>query len=79
MDKTIRNLDERAYRELRARAVTQGRTVGDLLNDAMRSYLSQVSPSQRNSTLRALVPESFPEGNEHLSEEIDEIVYGGHR
>ena len=78
MDTTIRNLDEPTYRALRARAVIQGRTVGDLLNEAMRAYLARIAISQRQSrsTLRDLEPESFPVGNERLSQEIDLIVYG---
>jgi plasmid stability protein len=78
MDTTIRNLDEQTYRALRARAVLQGRSVGDLLNEAMRVYLARIAMGQNRpgSTLRALEPESFPEGNEHLSQEIDGIVYG---
>ena len=79
MDATIRNLDEHAYRELRACAVMQGRNVGDLLSEAMRAYLSRVSVSRGRSTLRALQPEPFPEGNERLSREIDVIVYGDRR
>ena len=76
MDTTIRNLDERAYRALRASAVMQGRTVGDLLSEVMLAYLARVSVSRGRSTLRALQPEPFPEGNERLSREIDAIVYG---
>jgi hypothetical protein len=57
----------------------QGRNVGDLLNDAMRAYLSRISVSRGRSTLRALQPEPFPEGNERLSQEIDMIVYGDRR
>jgi plasmid stability protein len=78
MDTTIRNLDEQVYRALRARAVIQGRNVGDLLNEAMRAYLAR-SAGQGRSTLRALRPEPFPEGNERLSQEIDAIVYGDRR
>lgn len=76
MDTTIRNLDEHLYRALRARAIMQGRNMGDLLNDAMRAYLARVAVSARRSTLRALEPEPFPEGSERLSHEIDTIVYG---
>ena len=39
MDTTIRNLDGQAYKELRARAVLEGRTVGEVLNEAIRGYL----------------------------------------
>jgi len=76
MDTTIRNLDENTYRALRARAVLQGRNVGELLNEAMRAYLARIPRNGGRSTLRALKPEPFPEGNERLSHEIDVIVYG---
>jgi plasmid stability protein len=79
MDTTVRNLDEQAYRALRARAVLDGRTVGDLINEAIRGYLARFPVRQRTSTLRALQPEAFPEGNERLSTEIDAIVYGVRR
>jgi hypothetical protein len=76
MDTTIRNLDEHVYREFRARAVLQGRNVGELLNEAMQAYLVRVAVTQGRSTLRALKPEPFPDGNELLSQEIDSIIYG---
>ncbi len=76
MDTTIRNLDEQVYREFQARAIQQGRNVGELLNEAMRTYLARTTLDPRRSTLRALEPEPFPEGNEMLSQEVDVIVYG---
>jgi hypothetical protein len=76
MDTTIRNLDDQAYRALRARAVLERRTVGDLMNEAIRGYLARVPARQRKSTLRTLRPERYPEGNERLSTEIDMLVYG---
>jgi plasmid stability protein len=79
MDTTIRNLDEQAYRAFRARAVMWGRNVGDLMTEAMRAYLARTPVAQPASSLRALEPEAFPEGNEHLSQEIDAIVYGDRR
>jgi plasmid stability protein len=75
MDTTIRNLDEDAYRAVRARAVLQGRTVGDVINEALRLYLKRVSPGSKRS-LAELRPEPFPEGNENLSQDIDAILYG---
>jgi plasmid stability protein len=68
MDTTIRNLDEQGYRAIQARAVMQGRNVGDLLNEAMHGYLARLPLAQPTSSLRALEPEAFPEGNEHLSQ-----------
>jgi plasmid stability protein len=76
MDTTIRNLDEEAYRALLARAVMQGRNVGDLFNEAIRAYLARTPLTKGHSSLRDLKPEAYPEGNERLSEEIDAIVYG---
>jgi plasmid stability protein len=76
MDTTVRNLDERAYRALRARAALEGRTVGDLISEAIREYLTRAKNTEKRGSLRALKPEPFPEGNERLSSEIDSIVYG---
>ena len=74
MDTTIRNLDEQAYKELRARAVLEGRTVGEVINEAIRGYLARPTPGKRS--LRDLNPIPFPPGNENLSSEIDAILYG---
>lgn len=76
MDTTIRNLDDQAYRALRARAILERRTVGDLINEAIRGYLARVPMRQRTSTLRVLKPERYPQGNERLSLKIDTVVYG---
>jgi plasmid stability protein len=75
MDMTVRNLDEHAYRALRARAVLEGRTVGELISEAFRGYLIRASNLQKRGSLRALKPEPCPEGSEHLSSEVDSIVY----
>jgi plasmid stability protein len=77
MDTTVRNLDEEAYRALRARAVLEGRTVGELISEAIRQYLQRGPAKRGRRSLRELRPEPYPEGNERLSLEIDAIVYGG--
>lgn len=79
MDTTVRNLDEQAYRALRARAVLEGRTVGELMSEAMRGYLARTPVKRRGVSLRALRPDRYPEGNERLSGEVDAIVYGPSR
>ncbi len=73
MDTTIRNLDEQVYRAMRSRAVLEGRTVGDLLNEMMRVYLVRVPVQRGMGSIRELQPEPFPEGNEQLSQEIDSV------
>ena len=79
MDATVRNLDEDAYRALRARAAKEGRTVGDLFNEAIRGYLARAAIERGTLSLRALRPEPYPDGNERLSLEIDAVVYGSTR
>ena len=76
MDTTIRNLDKKAYRALKARAALSGKTMGDMINEAIRAYLRRPAPSMKRGSLRNLKPVSYPEGNERLSAEIDQIVYG---
>ncbi|MFO7769684.1 MAG: ribbon-helix-helix protein, CopG family [bacterium] len=76
MDTTIRNLDDDAYRELKARAAREGRTMGQMVNEAIRAYLGRPETSGEEGSLLDLIPEEWPEGNEHVSEEIDGIVYG---
>ncbi|TVR55913.1 MAG: plasmid stabilization protein [Gemmatimonadales bacterium] len=76
MDTTIRNLDERTYRAMKARAALAGRTIGETVNEAMEVYLARPGAHLRTGTLADLRPRSFPEGNERLSEEVDQVVYG---
>lgn len=76
MDTTIRNLDERAYRRLKARAALEGKTIGELVNEAIRAFLARPEPPRRPRSLREFAPEPYPEGNERLSEEIDAVLYG---
>lgn len=76
MDTTIRNLDETTYRELKARAALTGRTIGEVLNEAIRSYLSRPELLSKRGSIADLIPENYAPGNERLSEEVDNIVYG---
>jgi hypothetical protein len=76
MDTTIRNIDAAAYRALKAHAALTGRTLGDVLSEAIRAYLSTAQSLRKHGSLRDLVPETYPAGTERLSSEIDEIVYG---
>lgn len=75
MDKTIRNLDARAYRALKARAAAEGRTVGAVVSEAIAAYLARPVASGTGS-LADLVPEDLGPGTETLSEDVDAIVYG---
>jgi plasmid stability protein len=77
MNATIRNVDERLYRALKARAASEHRTIGDVLNDAIRSYLG-ARPRGRAS-LFDLRPLDFGPGSERTSETIDESIHGARR
>jgi len=79
VDTTIRNLDENAYRELKARAALTGRTIGELVNEAIRAYLARPGAVPGRRSLRDLTPEPYPDGMERLSEEIDAVVYAPER
>ncbi len=76
MDTTIQNLDDDAYRELKARAAREGRTMGQMVNEAIRSYLARPESAGEEGSLLDITPEQWPVGNERVSEEIDAIVYG---
>lgn len=76
MDTTIRNLDETAYRALKARAALAGKTIGQVVNEAIRLYLARPDSLPKRGSLDDLRPEVYPDGNERLSEEVDAIVYG---
>jgi hypothetical protein len=75
MDTTIRNLDEAAYRELKARAAVEGKTIGQAVNAAIRDYLATPDPRRKRRSLRDWTPESYPPGNERLSMEVNDM-YG---
>jgi plasmid stability protein len=76
MDTTIRNLDEAAYRALKARAALRGTTIGELVNEAIRLYLASTEAFPKTRSILDKIPVEFPEGDENLSEDIDLIVYG---
>lgn len=76
MNTTIRNIDENAYRALKARAALSGKTMGEIINEAIQAYLSRPEFFPKRGSLKDLPPENYPKGNERLSEEIDAIVYG---
>jgi plasmid stability protein len=77
VDTTIRNLDETAYRRLKARAALGGKTMGEVVNEAIHAYLAQPEVGPKRLSLLDLPQEDYAEGAERLSEQVDAIVYGG--
>lgn len=76
MDTTIRNLDEQTYRSLKSHAALQGKTIGQVVNEAIRAYLARPDHASQRGSIRDLAPLDLPEGNERLSEQVDAVVYG---
>lgn len=77
MDTTIQNLDETAFRALQARAAVLRKTIGELVSEAIRTYLAQPqAAAPRQASLRDFPQREYPPGNERMSEEVDAIVYG---
>jgi plasmid stability protein len=76
MDTTIRNLDEDAFRRLKARAALEGRPIGVVLSDLMREASGTGAAWPKKGSAHDIRPEPFGKRNRHLSEEIDAIVYG---
>lgn len=74
MDTTIRKLDEAVYRELKARAAMEGKTIGEAVNEAIRAHLA--TPDPRRESLRDWKPEVYPPGNKRLGMEVNEVTYG---
>ena len=68
-------IDDGMYRRLKARAVLEGRSVTEIVEDAIRAYLRRTELLPKTGSLRDLVPEAYPDGNEGLSGDIDQIVY----
>lgn len=77
MNTTIRGLDPIAYKELKARAALEERAIGELVNDAIRGYLNRPEPGEKPLSLLDWKSIDFGPGTERLSEEIDDILYGG--
>ena len=76
VDTTIRNLDENAYRALKARAALAGKSIGETVNEAIRAYLARPGGFPGTGSLRELEPRAYPDGNERLSENVDSVAYG---
>ncbi|MEW5761262.1 MAG: hypothetical protein AB1779_10915 [Candidatus Thermoplasmatota archaeon] len=74
MDTTIRNIDERIYRQLKAKAAMDGISVGKAITQAIKVWLNE-ERGEKKASLLDIKPESFGKKNLRLSEEMDEILY----
>ncbi|MDX2181911.1 MAG: hypothetical protein SFV18_20120 [Bryobacteraceae bacterium] len=76
MTTTIRNLDPEAFRELKARAVRDGKTIGEAVSEAIRSYNSNGNGRKKKTLMELWTPIDLGPGTENLSMEIDKVLYG---
>lgn len=79
MDTTIRNLNEAIYRELKARAAIEGKTVGESINEAIQAYLRGAPRFTKDRSLGDFSPEPYGRSSRNLSRQIDRVVYGVQR
>ena len=79
MDTTIRNIDPEAYRQLKARAALEGKSLGEAVSEAIRVWAEGRLPFARTGSLRQIQPWSWGAGSERTSEEVDRLVYGARR
>lgn len=76
MDATIRNLDDDAYRALKAWAAAHGLTMGEATSRMIRAYVKGPNAWPKTRSLADFPHEDWGPGSENVSQEIDSIVYG---
>lgn len=81
MNRMIRNVDPAAYKMLKTAAAAEGRTIGEVLTDAIVGYVARPvgkrTSRKRKGFLANLPVIDFGPGSENWSENSDEAIYGG--
>lgn len=75
MDVTIRNLDERVYRAIKAQAAAERTTIAKVIEQTFKGR-PKTTKRGRWGAFGNMPSWDFGPGNENLSERIDEILYG---
>ena len=75
MNLTIRGLNESVFRKFKAKAVEEGMKLGEALTQAMDMWIRQIADKRELSILNIEAFE-WGKGTEHVSLEIDKIIYG---
>ena len=76
MDITIRKIDEKKYRLLKAEAALSKRSIGDLINEAVSLLLSMPQFAKTGKSFQDLPAFDLGSAERELSSQVDEIVYG---
>ena len=74
MTVTIRDVDEDTFKDLKAFAAQNDLNLAGALNMAVSSYLSS---NRKIKKFTSFKPIKGGKGTEHVSEQVDEIMYGG--
>jgi hypothetical protein len=73
---SVRNLNPRLYKRLRAFALQENISVGTALNIAIESLLNQKSKQKKDPRkLLQITPFDWGKGTENTSTEVDTIIY----
>lgn len=75
MQLSVKNVDERIFKEFKAEAVKEGIIVGKFLNIAMHSLVKEKKKERRPKSLLEFKPKNWGKGTERTSEEIDKVLY----
>lgn len=73
MSKTIRGIDDETFREFKAKAQKEGRTIGEAVTEAMSQWLND---TDEEVSLDEIDAWDWGEGTKNLSEEYEEELYG---
>lgn len=81
MDVTIRNVNADFWRDFKATAIKEGLAVGEAINLALKKFMTETvekKKTKKHVEIWDLKPVKFkgPDAA-HISENVDEILYGG--
>ena len=74
MQLSVRDVNEKVFREFKAEAVKEGLPLGAAATMAMKLWLDKMEKNPKKSILE-LNPVSWGKGTEKTSKEIDDILY----
>ena len=74
MQLSVKEVDEKVFREFKAEAVRDGMKVGQALTLAMQFWIQKVEKKPKLSLID-LKPRDWGKGTERLSEESDSVLY----
>lgn len=75
---SVRDVDPTAFREFKVKTVSQGTKTGIALTQAMKEWVGKREKEKKiKRSFFDLKPWDWGKGNERVSIEVDETLYGG--